>query len=70
MHIDKPMIERFKELSVGYLTGSLSEQEAEELCSNVDMLDDPRMQIGAVLGYLGRKQKFRMDRCNRLLRKI
>lgn len=30
MHIDKPMIERFKELSVGYLTGSLSEQEAEE----------------------------------------
>ena len=30
MHIDKPMIERFKELSVGYLTGSLSEQEADE----------------------------------------
>ena len=30
MHIDKPMIERFKELSIGYLTGSLSEQETDE----------------------------------------
>lgn len=30
MHTDIPMIERFKELSVGYLTGSLSEQEADE----------------------------------------
>jgi ferric-dicitrate binding protein FerR (iron transport regulator) len=30
MHIDIPMIERFKELAVGYLTGSLSEHEADE----------------------------------------
>lgn len=30
MHNNIPMIERFKELSVGYLTGSLSEQEADE----------------------------------------
>ena len=30
MHNDTPMIEHFKELSIGYLTGNLSEQEALE----------------------------------------
>lgn len=64
MHNDTPMIEHFKELSIGYLTGNLSEQEALEFTllyrsspEYVKVFDDVERTYtaGLVVRYEGEK---------------
>lgn len=37
-------------------------QEAGPLCFSMDMLEDARIQIATVMGFLGKKQKVRIDK--------
>ena len=64
MHNDTPMIEHFKELAIGYLTGNLSEQEALEFArlyrsspEYVKVFDDVERTYtaGLVVRYEGEK---------------
>ena len=85
MHNDTPMIEHFKELSIGYLTGDLSEQDALEFArlyrsspEYVTVFDDVERTYtaGLVVRYEGEKTtnysivKARIEKASRRRRTI